>query len=361
MDPDDDPKTKADLLGEKSEVSELPEEPPRPRLQDVLRSLPLVDLYLGMQAFNLAVVDAILEDLETDLLAEYMQQESTPIQSTLVASAVGQLWIFGIYEFFRTWRGRARDVLMFADAVRNLESKEQEKRIADKRAEVRARAAVPDLADLSHWKAFERAAKDPAFVAAIRLAIDRSEMTFRRVEALRMYLAKHEVPKAKGSFGSAPGYGRIDMSNGSIYWQVDLGRMEVDVISRRGIADELRHLAMEVPFVVLPDRFRRDVEQLSPPNYYGFKRVRLVMEGGNEYETRVILNKQIVDFSGLPETFEANRVAKILPAIQPEPDALDRPGSSKDKPVHEERAQPVQEHVVISPSRKRKRKPRRAR
>lgn len=41
----------------------------------------------------------------------------------------------------------------------------------------------------------------------INEAYDRTEPLFRRFEALRMNLAKHEVPKTKGVPSLAPGYG----------------------------------------------------------------------------------------------------------------------------------------------------------
>ena len=67
-----------------------------PNLGDGLRALPLVadDLYLQMQAFNLGVVDSILNDQEDQLLVEYYVEERTPI-STLVVVAIAQLWVFG--------------------------------------------------------------------------------------------------------------------------------------------------------------------------------------------------------------------------------------------------------------------------
>jgi hypothetical protein len=36
-----------------------------------------------------------------------------------------------------------------------------------------------------------------------------------------------------------PGYSRIDESRGSIYWQIDLGDKEVDIVSRQRISDQL--------------------------------------------------------------------------------------------------------------------------
>ncbi len=45
---------------------------------------------------------------------------------------------------------------------------------------------------------------------------------FRDAEALRVTLAKHEVPKTKGLFAEAPGYGRMSYADGSMYWFVTL-------------------------------------------------------------------------------------------------------------------------------------------
>ena len=59
-----------------------------------------------------------------------------------------------------------------------------------------------------------------------------------------MNLAKHEVPKMKGVPSLAPGYRRIDMMSGSMVWQVDLGNMTVDMVSRRSLADQLREIVI---------------------------------------------------------------------------------------------------------------------
>ena len=46
---------------------------------------------------------------EHDLAAEYHEQETTPVPTAAMVSAVAQLWIFGLYELLRTWRQRGRD------------------------------------------------------------------------------------------------------------------------------------------------------------------------------------------------------------------------------------------------------------
>jgi hypothetical protein len=80
--------------------------------------------------------------------------------------------------------------------------------------ELNAEPAPKDLALLYRQGQLQRLRDDPAFAAEVNEAYDRIEPLFRRIEALRMNLAKHEVPKMKGVPSLAPGYGRIDMTRG---------------------------------------------------------------------------------------------------------------------------------------------------
>jgi hypothetical protein len=78
-------------------------------------------------------------------------------------------------------------------------------------------------------------------------ALDRVMPMFRRLEALRIALAKHEVAKtnrkkARALVALAPGYGRIDPLDGSIKWMFDYADGTTDIVSRREIADGLRRL-----------------------------------------------------------------------------------------------------------------------
>src|SRR5688500_9927863 len=94
------------------------EEPPghQAELHNVLRELPLLDeVFLGMQALNIHLVDGYLEQLEAELLQEYIERERTPTESALFVSALSQMWVFATYELLRTWRQRVRDVLRWAD------------------------------------------------------------------------------------------------------------------------------------------------------------------------------------------------------------------------------------------------------
>lgn len=204
---------------------------------DLQWNLPLFeDLFLNMQGQNVMLVDFYLQDLERDLLREYIEIERTPFPSTLIVSALNQMWIFALYELLRTWRQRVRDLRQ--EAAKPLPPSEN---APD------AEPALPELAGLYRQEQLQRLRNDPTFAVKVNEAYGRIEPLFRRIEALRMNLAKHEVPKMKGVPALAPGYGRIDMTSGSIVWQVDLGGMTVDMVSRRSLADQLRRIVIGGP------------------------------------------------------------------------------------------------------------------
>jgi hypothetical protein len=153
-------------------------------IAEVLRKLPLCDeLYLGMHAMNLDVVDQFLEQQEARLLTEYMETERTPFPTVMFVSALSQMWMFALYELLRTWRQRARDVLRWAKEIRSHPIEEWGPRLATKKREIRARARASRASVF--WPAYEQAAKEADFVEALR-AIDRTGRLFRRIEAVRM-------------------------------------------------------------------------------------------------------------------------------------------------------------------------------
>ena len=253
---------------------------PQVGIKQALGTLPLCgEPYLSMQAMNLDVVDSFLKHQEGHLLSEYMETDRTPMQTAVFVSALSQMWIFALYELLRTWRQRARDILRWVKELQALPEKERPVRLVAKKAEIEARAAEPRGANVFYWSAYEQAAREPLFVESLRKAVDRTERLFRRIEALRMSLAKHEMPGKKGRYAMAPGYGRIDMFTGSIDWQVVLRGNEVDVISRREIADDCRRLALNRDVFILPEHVQEQIEKI-PDHSYGVKRIAVVLEDG---------------------------------------------------------------------------------
>jgi hypothetical protein len=282
-------------------------------LAQALRTLPLFsEPYLHMQAVNLDLVDRFLEDQETRLLHEYLEHERTPFPNTMFVSALCQLWIFGLYELLRTWRQRGKDVLRWSKEFHTVPAGHQPARLVAKRQEIERRAADPRGAEVFHWPAYEGAAADPAFGDTLRKALDRSERLFRRIEAFRVTLAKHELPGSPGSFAMSPGYGRIDMTDGSIYWQVVLRGDEVDLVSRRTISDECKRLALDASAAIIPERLQDQMKRF-PDDSYGIKRIVVTLDDGTEHRgVYVAWQKEIVGIDGMEELpFDPDRITDV--------------------------------------------------
>ena len=67
------------------------------------------DPFLSGQAFNLAIVDEWLTQIEEELLRKLWREDRTPTPEAVFVSAQSQMWIFAAYELLRTWRQRAKD------------------------------------------------------------------------------------------------------------------------------------------------------------------------------------------------------------------------------------------------------------
>ena len=193
------------------------------------------DVYLRMQAFNLAIVDQFLTDLECQVLKKLVDDERTPGAEASFLSAQSQMWIFAAYELLRTWRARAREMIKWAESG-GLEQKlavyEKDEGYMHFGRECRAGQIKAVLAD-------------PDKVDAIRRDLKRTHILFARLEAIRVSLAKHEVRKKKGSVALRPGYGRINKWCGSLDYELEHGRYIMGEINRRDIADEIRLLAAD--------------------------------------------------------------------------------------------------------------------
>ncbi len=283
-------------------------------LAQALRDLPLLgdDMYLRMQAMNLGFVDDFLADLESRLLAEYRALDKTPLDSAAFVSALSQLWIFGVYELLRTWRQRARDALSLAEVLNSADPNARAARMERERERIRGTSPYPEAAGDDRLRVLERISLDQSFIAAIRMAADKTESVFRRIEALRVHLAKHEVPKQKGTRAFAPGYGRINMENGSIYYQFMVRPPEVDVLSRRDVAEACRDLKTDKTTAMLPDSVRAQLKEI-PEFAYGAKQVTATLKDGREFTYVFVLWDREVgsvgNYASLP--FDARDVVRV--------------------------------------------------
>ena len=165
-----------------------------------------------------------------------------------------------------------------------------------------------------HALAFGRAGQDSDFRCVLREVLDRSELPFRDLEAVRVHLAKHEIPKTHGSYASAPGYTRIDEVNESISWQIDLGNKEVAVHSRRGLAEACRRFGTdEESAMILPLQVQRQMRPLLSHSC-GVKKVKkvvLALEDSTEREAFVAWNRQVLSVVGDPPVIDPTTVVDV--------------------------------------------------
>jgi hypothetical protein len=159
-------------------------------------TIPLCDdLFLSMQAQNVALVDLmVIRGMEAQLLqAYYDNDDRMPIDVGMLVGAISQMWIYYLYEFMRTWRQRAQELIAASEEHERQET-------AEKKTETRAkqRAALenrrkhirltPNFQG-EHLKRID----DPEFIASIRAYRDKTEVMFRRLEGVRVTIAKHEM------------------------------------------------------------------------------------------------------------------------------------------------------------------------
>jgi len=205
------------------------------RIYHICRELCLFDdVYLGMQAMNIAIVDRYITDWERDLLQYYIEIERTPLDRCLFVSAQSQMWIFAVYELMRTWRGRIKRLIKWSETggLKPFIEKHRNQSCINPAASIRVSQALRLLDDPNYRKAME------SHYAMM-------EMPFQLADSLRVNLAKHEIPGSENQIPIAPGYGRINMLCGAMDFQIHLRNGEFTVLNRRDLAEAFR--AVEFP------------------------------------------------------------------------------------------------------------------
>lgn len=198
--------------------------------------LPLLggDVYLRMQAQNVSMVDHLLMGMEQEALQREFAEDRVPGDLLMLLSALTQMWIFSVYELLRTWRGRTRDIIKWAESgglAQKLKSYEQTGEYHDYGKELRA-------------KEIKKAMEDPGHLDELRAALDVTMMTYTRLEHVRVSLAKHVVAKSNDQPAHAPGYARLNKWCGALQYELARGHVSYDVVCRRDIADALRTIDM---------------------------------------------------------------------------------------------------------------------
>jgi len=212
-------------------------------LFNALMSLPFFidNIYLSMQAQNIAVVDAYLRDLEQGLVIECWNTERTPVSSAVFVAALSQMWVFAAYELLRTWKQMAQEIIIDIESpAPNPEASDQTKSGRSRRIKKVKRTKVSEESVEYYNDSLSKAASNPDIIKAIQHSRDAIKPAFRRLTEIRIALAKHEVAGAASVHAHAPGYSRIDTTTGSIYWMVDKKDGTSEIISRRDLADDIQ-------------------------------------------------------------------------------------------------------------------------
>jgi hypothetical protein len=202
-------------------------------LVDGLRSLHMLagDLFLGMQATNLALVDQFIMELEDEVRAKLFAEERTPSE-TFFLSAQTQMWIFAAYELLRTWKERAAEVLKLAKngglelKIKALERDRGYRHFGHEEYATQLKAVLSDSTLLDKIREDQRVVYFP----------------FSTLEHLRVALAKHQVVGQPNVAAYAPGYGRINQWCGALDYQLEADGMIFGTVNRRSIADSIRAL-----------------------------------------------------------------------------------------------------------------------
>jgi hypothetical protein len=200
-------------------------------------TIPLCDdLWLSMQAQHIAAVEiAIIRPMELEA-ARTIFAEEPYAHIMLPLNGVSQMWLFSLYEFMRTWRQRANKILKLANQYQRTKPAKQAEFL---------KTAIDDaegkekhiFSAISFYSKHIAKIGDKAFVTAVQDYWDKIDGFFHWIEGLRMNLAKHEVPKLRGIVAEMPGYARMDLIRGSLYWQYTDAHGGLQKLARREAAN----------------------------------------------------------------------------------------------------------------------------
>lgn len=215
------------------------------QLYEALYSLPMIDenVFLNMQAQQIGLLDEHIEGQEDWFRDLWFEREKFPAMESMFLVAIGQCWIFSLYELLRTWRQLATEIVAHAADTAGKSPDECRVRREGRMSRLERPAPSENMQEGLYVKFLERAETDSAFVSELKRHLQRIEEVFRTVEGLRVTLAKHEVAKAGKGRTYMPPYARGEQETGSMMWLVEDRDGSSSFVSRRAIADAVRGLA----------------------------------------------------------------------------------------------------------------------
>lgn len=200
-------------------------------------SIPLCDdVWLGMQAQHIAAVEiGIIRPLELHTARKIFNEEGYA-DVMMALNGVSQMWLFALYEFLRTWRQRAMQLLQLADQYAKTKPAKQKAFLSKTLADAKGKEKHIFSGGSFYSHHISRIA-DTDFAASIKAYYDKTDGWFGFIEELRMNLAKHEVPKKRGMVTEMPGYARMGLVKGSLYWQFIDAQGGLQKLDRREAAN----------------------------------------------------------------------------------------------------------------------------
>ena len=203
------------------------------------------DVWLGMQLRNIAIVDfGFIRPIEREAIARFVANDKIGMDVLIPLSAISQMWVSSLYEFLRTWRQRADLIIKVSDKYDALPDRDRAEYLAAEVAKAEGRESFVKRAP-TFVSEQVGCISQAGFADGVRAYKEHTEGLFRSIESLRVTLAKHEVPKTKGFAAEAPGYGRVDMLTGSMYWHFATKEGYLDRVDRREVANAFYGLPSE--------------------------------------------------------------------------------------------------------------------
>jgi hypothetical protein len=200
------------------------------------RSLLLFDSPdLSLQSINVCIVDQFITQLEYKLLKAKFDEERTAIDQAIFVTAQSHMWIFAVYELFRTWRDHAKNILKWS-----------ENRILEQMRDGMQEGSY-NQSVIVRKQQLQQFIDTPTLVSVLARDIARTDIIFYLIEAIRIRLAKHELPKVNPNSRRprSPTHGMINQWCGSLDYELEDGIDAIlGAINRRDIADGIRGLAL---------------------------------------------------------------------------------------------------------------------
>lgn len=203
-------------------------------LRHALNGLTLLggDMFMRMQAFNLSFTDPFMSILEAEVLRKLIDEERTPVEEAAFLSAQSQMWIFAVYELFRTWRQRIKSFIGSSKTgglPLKLQAMERE-------------IGYPHYARRMRANQIRQVIDNPSLIDRMKDDLRATHILFTQIEALRIAIAKHEVVGKPKSVALRPGLGRINQWTGSLDYELENEKYSIGTMSRRDIANSIRAL-----------------------------------------------------------------------------------------------------------------------